>query len=69
MKTRYMVLFLAALLFLAPSCRRDNSITPEEVKEEREKERREVTGEVSANGWDQEETMDYTETKSIADDE
>ena len=66
MKTRHIVLFLAALLFLAPSCRRDDSITPEEVKEEREKERREVTGEVAANGWSQDGTMDYTQAKSVA---
>lgn len=66
MKTRHIVLLLAALLFLAPSCRRDDSITPEEVKEEREKERREVTGEVAANGWNQDGTMDYTQAKSTA---
>lgn len=64
---RYIVLFLAAFMLLAPSCRRDDSITPEEVKEERDKEKREVTGEVSASGWSQDGTMDYTETKSKTD--
>ncbi|MBO4586011.1 MAG: hypothetical protein J5675_05355 [Bacteroidales bacterium] len=66
MKRRYIVTFLAALLLLTPSCRRDDSITPQEVKEERDKEKREVTGEASAQGWDQDGTMDYKESNSDA---
>ena len=36
-------------------------VTPEQAKEEREQEKREVDGEVSAHGWDDGGDTDYNE--------
>lgn len=58
---RYLAIFFAAALLLLPSCRRDDTVTPEQAKEEREQEKREVDGEVSAHGWDDGGDTDYNE--------
>ena len=58
---RYLALLFAAMLLLLPSCRRDDTVTPEQAKEEREQEKREVNGEVSAHGWDDGGNTDYNE--------
>ena len=58
---RYLAILFAALLLLLPSCRRDDTVTPEQAQEEREQEKREVNGEVSAHGWDDGGNTDYNE--------
>lgn len=58
---RYLALLFAAMLLLLPSCRRDDTVTPEQAKEQREQEKREVDGEVSAHGWDDGGDTDYNE--------
>lgn len=58
---RYLALLFAAMLLLLPSCRRDDTVTPEQAKEQREQEKRLVDGEVSAHGWDDGGDTDYNE--------
>ena len=58
---RYLAILFAALFLLLPSCRRDDTVTPEQAKEQREQEKREVDGEVSAHGWDDGGDTDYNE--------
>jgi len=58
---RYLAILFAAAFILLPSCRRDDTVTPEQAKEEREQEKREVDGSVSAHGWDENGNMDYEE--------
>ena len=58
---RYLAILFAAAILLLPSCRRDDTVTPEQAKEEREQERREAGSEVSAHGWDDGGNTDYNE--------
>ena len=58
---RYPAILFLALFILLPSCRRDDTLTPEQAKEEREQEKREVDGEVSAHGWEDGGDTDYNE--------
>lgn len=58
---RYLAILFATLFLLLPSCRRDDTVTPEQAKEQREQEKREVDGEVSAHGWDDGGDTDYNE--------
>ena len=56
---RYLAILFAAALLLLPSCRRDDTVSPEQARQEREREKREVSGEVSAHGWDDGGEADY----------
>ena len=51
-----------AVLFCMTSCRRDTSITPEEVQEQREQEGRAVESTVSSEDWSDAGQTDYSQS-------
>lgn len=58
---RYLAIFFAAAILLLPSCRRDDTVSPEKAREERAQEKRGVDGDVSAHGWEDGGDTDYNE--------